>query len=273
MSPVLTDRLFLPSPSPCAAGPTAAFARDGEGRPAGLAVTAIGAAGCRALFNPREDPGLFGMRHDGLTPSRLLPSSPETVSSLPAIRGAGRASAWTPLDDVPLVLAAQSGDPVAFDGLYRRHARVVHAVLLGRTTREDVEDLVQEVFLSAWRQLRTLRDPAAFGGWVTTIARHLRVDHVRRTRVHEPLDDQRLCAAAHDGPEALDADRALAAIRRLPEAYREPLLMRLVEGLTGPEIADRTGLTPGSVRVNLCRGMKLLRDALHPAPATRPDLP
>ena len=49
-------------------------------------------------------------------------------------------------------------------------------------------------------------------------------------------------------------------IRGLPEAYRETLIMRLVEGMTGPEIAARTGLTPESVRVNLCRGMKMLRE-------------
>ena len=54
----------------------------------------------------------------------------------------------------------------------------------------------------------------------------------------------------------------LEAIRSLPEAYRESLALRLVQGMTGPEIADRLGLTPGSVRVNLHRGMKRLRDRL-----------
>jgi RNA polymerase sigma-70 factor (ECF subfamily) len=57
----------------------------------------------------------------------------------------------------------------------------------------------------------------------------------------------------------------LEAIRELPEAYRETLLMRLVEGLTGPEIARRSGLTEGSVRVNLHRGLKMLRDRLRRA--------
>ena len=51
-------------------------------------------------------------------------------------------------------------------------------------------------------------------------------------------------------------------MRGLPEAYREPLVLRLVEGLTGPEIAARTGMTHGSVRVNLCRGMAMLRPLL-----------
>jgi RNA polymerase sigma-70 factor (ECF subfamily) len=54
----------------------------------------------------------------------------------------------------------------------------------------------------------------------------------------------------------------LAVVRALPEPYREPLILRLVEGMTGPEIAARTGLTHGSVRVNLYRGMQLLRGKL-----------
>ena len=54
----------------------------------------------------------------------------------------------------------------------------------------------------------------------------------------------------------------LASIQELPEAYRETLVWRLVEGLTGPEIARRTGLTPGSVRINLFRGMAMLRERL-----------
>ena len=56
---------------------------------------------------------------------------------------------------------------------------------------------------------------------------------------------------------------ALERVRTLPDTYRETLLMRLVQGMTGPEIAERTGLTPASVRVNLHRGMQLLRERLH----------
>ena len=203
------------------------------------------------------------MRHaPAVNAQALLPSCTQLVSSLPAARGVGRAAAWSPQDDAPLVLAAQAGDPSPFDLLYRRHVRVVHAVLLGRATRDAVDDLVQDVFLTAWRQLHTLRDPAAFCGWVLTIARHLRVDHVRRSRPLDTLDDRRAGVVAPVGSDGLEAARALGAIRRLPEAYRETLLLRLVEGMTGPEIAARTGLTPASVRVNLCRGMKLLRDEL-----------
>jgi RNA polymerase sigma-70 factor (ECF subfamily) len=55
---------------------------------------------------------------------------------------------------------------------------------------------------------------------------------------------------------------ALDAIRNLPEAYRETLIMRLVEGMTGPEIAERTGMRHDSVRVNLTRGLRMLRERL-----------
>ena len=67
-------------------------------------------------------------------------------------------------------------------------------------------------------------------------------------------------------PDRTEALAALAVIQTLPEAYRETLVLRLVEGMTGPEIAARTGLTPASVRVNLHRGMKQLRERLE-APA------
>jgi len=69
---------------------------------------------------------------------------------------------------------------------------------------------------------------------------------------------------AHDTTAArTEAIRLLDVVRSLPEAYRETLVLRLVEGMTGPEIAARTGLTPASVRVNLHRGMKMLREKLE----------
>jgi RNA polymerase sigma-70 factor (ECF subfamily) len=112
-------------------------------------------------------------------------------------------------------------------------------------------------------RLPELRDPAAFPSWLAVIARHRAVDHFRRApRTTELPDD--LPSVDVDQTEAL---AVLAVIRALPEAYRETLTLRLVEGMTGPEIAARTGLTEGSVRVNLHRGMKLLRERLERRPA------
>jgi RNA polymerase sigma-70 factor, ECF subfamily len=164
-------------------------------------------------------------------------------------------------EDGKLVRSALAGDPAAFTLLYERYGRVVHGLLLARVARDDVDDLVQDVFLTAWRRLDGLRDPAAFGGWIAMIARNRATDFHRRTTDFVELPDNLESPGTAAG-EA-DANVALAAIRSLPDAYRETLMLRLVEGLSGPEIAERTGLTPGSVRVNLHRGMKMLRDKLH----------
>ena len=161
-------------------------------------------------------------------------------------------------EDDGLIRAASDGDRSAFGELYVRYARMVHAILLARVPAGDAEDLVQEVFLSAMGKLRGLRTAASFKGWLGAIARNKAIDHFREVRVLAPLED-----APPPKTSNPDAFLVMEKIRGLPEAYRETMVMRLVEGMTGPEIAERTGLTPESVRVNLCRGMKLLREVLE----------
>jgi RNA polymerase sigma-70 factor (ECF subfamily) len=162
-------------------------------------------------------------------------------------------------DEDKTIRAAIDGDRDAFGELYVRYARMVHAILLARVPPGDAEDLVQDVFMAAMRQLRGLRTAAAFRGWLGAIARNRAIDYHRESRERVPLDH----APALKSSGGNDAFLVMAAIRALPEAYRETLIMRLVEGMTGPEIAERTGLTADSVRVNLCRGMKLLREKLE----------
>ncbi len=164
--------------------------------------------------------------------------------------------------DDHLIRAATRGDRHAFGELYVRYARMVHGILLARVPPHDAEDLVQDVFVSAMRQLPELRSAAAFRGWLAAIARNRAMDYFRDARHTAPLDEtvQRRYAVH---PTGQDAFEVLGLIRGLPEAYRETLILRLVEGMTGPEIARQTGLTPESVRVNLCRGMKLLRRSLE----------
>lgn len=165
-----------------------------------------------------------------------------------------------PIETDVLVRASRNGDRSAFGRLYSHYSRVVHAIVLARVGPSEAQDLVQDVFLTAMRQLHALRDDAAFGGWLATIARNRANGHRRSSVELVELDD-----IAHDPLQESEqeARRVLATIRTLPDAYRETLVMRLVEGMTGPEIAARTGLTPDSVRVNLHRGMRLLRDALE----------
>jgi RNA polymerase sigma-70 factor (ECF subfamily) len=162
-------------------------------------------------------------------------------------------------EDDGLVLAAAAGDRAAFGELYVRYARLVHGILLARVPPEEADDLVQDVFLSAMRQLRGLRTVAAFRGWLAAIARNRATDYFRKTRPLAPFEEHMKDTSQARSGE-LEALEVLDLIRHLPEAYREPLILRLVEGMTGPEIAQQTGLTADSVRVNLCRGMKMLRE-------------
>ena len=168
--------------------------------------------------------------------------------------------------EAALVRAAQAGDREAFAQLHQRYHRMVHGLLLSYLGPIDAEDVLQDVFLHAMRKLPELREPAAFGTWLATIARNFRATHFRRSG--PPTVEITEWNGGRTHPQAAaqrqDAAEVLAAIRRLPATYCETLMLRLVEGLTGPEIAAQTGLVPASVRVNLCRGMKLLREELGP---------
>jgi RNA polymerase sigma-70 factor (ECF subfamily) len=170
------------------------------------------------------------------------------------------------VDDLRVrVQAARGGDERAFERLYEQFGRMVHGVLLARVPTDHVDDLVQDVFMTAWQRLDQLKEEAAFGSWLATIARNRARDFHRQRPDFVRLDET--APAPASSPTApLEARRALSAIRTLPDAYRETLVLRLVEGLTGPEIAERTGLTPASVRVNLHRGMTLLRHKLGVEP-------
>jgi RNA polymerase sigma-70 factor (ECF subfamily) len=158
------------------------------------------------------------------------------------------------------VRAAALGDREAFGALYARFARAIHGILLSRVPSADADDCVQEVFLQAMNRLSDLRDPTAFGAWICAIARRRAVDHHRRHVAHEEIPAE--ARSASNSSLRAEAHEVLAAIRALPEAYHEALILRLVEGMSGPEIAVMTGLTPDSVRVNLHRGFRMLRERL-----------
>src|ERR1044071_9078910 len=181
------------------------------------------------------------------------------TSSLIFTQGAHGEAREETSPEAALVAAVRAGDREAFARLYESFSPLVHGVLLARVPYDEVSDLVQDVFLVAFRKLGTLRDATRFGPWVAMIARNRATDFHRRRRETEELREEAVRGA---GSEA-EAKEALEIIKSLPEAYRETLVLRLVEGMTGPEIAERTGLQPASVRVNLHRGMKIGRSVVE----------
>jgi RNA polymerase sigma-70 factor, ECF subfamily len=195
------------------------------------------------------------------------PEDSELLAASLGCRAVRKQSAPEVPEDAMLVGAARDGDRVAFGRLYDRHARMVHGILLAKVPLREVNDLVQDVFMMALRRLSTLREPQSFGAWLAAIARNRASDYHRRSVPENQLADDasdkdigRGNSGRYD--EAI-AFATLDAVRKLPPTYRETLILRLVEGMTGPEIAARTGMTHGSVRVNLHRGMQLLRAKLR----------
>jgi RNA polymerase sigma-70 factor (ECF subfamily) len=161
-----------------------------------------------------------------------------------------------------LVRQARAGSREAFTKLIRAHSRLVWAQLHGMVRDPAwIEDLCQETFLKAWRSIGTLQDDASFRPWLLSIARRLCWDF--REREARRPDVEKKAAAPSDEPE----DRAEAvrlALGALPDRYRLPLTLRYLEGMGYHEIGEHLGLTNGTLRGLLSRGMKQLREALPP---------
>ena len=163
---------------------------------------------------------------------------------------------------------AKGGDRAALTRVLEAHQRMVRAVLLATCRLDEVDDLVQEVFLCAMTRLDQLRDEMLVGPWLATIARSKASDWrrsvVRRLGLARRYAAHRSRSEPGRGREdaAAEAERVLMAIRRLPEEYRDILIMRMVEQFTGPEISRWTGRSHAAVRVALHRGMTMLRKEL-----------
>jgi RNA polymerase sigma-70 factor (ECF subfamily) len=169
--------------------------------------------------------------------------------------------------ELELVRRAQAGEVVAFEQLYRRHAPLIHAVCRRMSPNAGrAEELTQEVFIRAWRKLRSFRGEAAFATWLTRLAVNVvlteRRRHGRREGHEVPTDDLESVAkpepAQHPGV-ALDLERAIAA---LPPGARSVLVLHDIQGLDHGEIAAALGVAVGTCKAQLHRARKLLKEVL-----------
>jgi RNA polymerase sigma-70 factor (ECF subfamily) len=164
-------------------------------------------------------------------------------------------------DEIRLVRAALDGAPDAFSELVRLHERRVFR-LVGRffRRREDVEDVAQEVFLTAWRKLRTYRAESPFEHWLTRICLNRCYDHLRKGAPAARDLGVEPTATAGDPTAGIEVERLLAA---LAPADRFILLLLHGEGLTVAEIAGRLGWTQVNVKVRAHRARNRLRRLLE----------
>jgi RNA polymerase sigma-70 factor (ECF subfamily) len=170
-----------------------------------------------------------------------------------------------------LVLAAIAGDVTSFDELARRWRPAVTRTV-GRVVseREAREDIVQDVFLQAFRSLPQLAEPLAFPGWLRTIATRLarrrnREERARTDRLH-PLDAVVLatCPAVGETPEetvltGAEGERLREGLAELPEPLRETIELRFLSGLPLAQIAAYQGITADGVKWRLRHALRRLR--------------
>jgi RNA polymerase sigma-70 factor (ECF subfamily) len=159
-----------------------------------------------------------------------------------------------------------------FTEFYRRHLTVIYRFLRSRTsTAQDAEDLVQQVFLNAYRARQGFRgDETARVAWLFRIARNETASWYRRIRpVTVPIDDLRDWhdepSDARSGPEehavTAERDRALAVlVANLSKAEQELIQLRFAAGLSSPEIATVFGCSAGAARQRLHRTLDRLRE-------------
>ena len=170
------------------------------------------------------------------------------------------------LEEAPeesIVARAMSGDDGAFAELVRRRQQRVRD-LLRRLCGDHAlaDDLAQKVFVQAWRGVRTLRDPGAFGGWLKRVAVNAWLAEARRAAAPIEDDESAFLAAVDPAPSpertvaGVDLERALA---RLGPAERLCVVLAHGEGMTHTEIAAMTNLPLGTVKSHVLRGSEKLR--------------
>lgn len=168
-----------------------------------------------------------------------------------------------------LIRNARAGCRRSFARLWNEHVDGLRAVVMRLLPRQLAEDVVQDVAVAALAGIGALRaaDATCFQAWLRAIARNRSRSALlsqRRYRAMAGGEPTVETAVASDGGvlDPLQRRELYAALRRLPRCYRLPLRLRFLRGYSAPEIAMRLGMTQGSVRVSLCRGLRRLRGGL-----------
>ncbi len=175
-------------------------------------------------------------------------------------------------DDLPLDVAddriiagrAADGDPEAFRVLVRRYAPLMLGYarrILGAT--DEVDDVVQEAFITAWQRLPELEEPAAVRSWLMRITSHKAISRVRARRPRLDVAEVEPASPETATPQRIVESRSQleelsAALNELPDAQRQCWVLREVAGYSYDEIAEELGVPPSTVRGLLARARKFL---------------
>lgn len=173
-----------------------------------------------------------------------------------------------------LVSAAKQDDQHAFRQLLDLHWNELYGFLIKRTENEnDAEDLCLQAFSKAFDKIETYNDEFTFSTWLTSIAKNLHVDLIRKekTRLHQSTDVDEVGRDVIDetlGPEdqlirSQNLDKLLQQVRSLKPIYRDVIQLRFFQELSHKEMATQLGLSLSNVKVRLLRAKKLLAEIIN----------
>jgi RNA polymerase sigma-70 factor (ECF subfamily) len=168
-----------------------------------------------------------------------------------------------------LVIKSQQGDAEAFAKVYDVYVTPIYRYIFYKVKREDVEDLVETLFLKAWENIKRYRKQkqAGFKSWLYRIAHNLVVDHYRLTREHAGLDPRMSDTKREANPiyltnESLNNDRLKKAISKLKPNYQQVIVLKFLNELSNEEISSILKKSEGSVRILQFRALKALKQTL-----------
>ncbi len=163
-------------------------------------------------------------------------------------------------DEALIAALAKLGDHDAFSELVRRRQSIVRSTLrryCGDAALAD--DLAQTAFLSAWRNIKKLKDPRTFAGWLKRIVLNTWLNELKKTKAIDELPAVAAEAASDDQVSRIDLDRALET---LSKRARLCVVLAHYDGLSHQAIADRTGIPLGTVKSDVRRGLIELKSRL-----------
>ncbi len=176
--------------------------------------------------------------------------------------------------DTELVARSLDGDRDAFSRIVLRYQTLICSLAYSRSGNlGQSEDIAQETFIAAWKQLRLLREPAKLRAWLCGIVRNRTLKNLHRER-HEPAHHAEPLETVHDFPsnEALPSEQAISrdeeailwrSVENIPEIYREPLILFYREHQSVEAVAAELELSEDAVKQRLSRGRKLLQEEVQ----------
>jgi RNA polymerase sigma factor (sigma-70 family) len=167
-----------------------------------------------------------------------------------------------------IIRRAQAGDSAAFEQMYREHSPRVYALCLRLSggTRAEATELMQDVFIRAWRNLKSFRGDSAFSSWLHRLTVNSMLENVRSEKrrvarvMTADISTMNAFARTEQPDVGVDLERAIAA---LPDGAGMAFVLHEIEGYQHAEIAAQLGIAEGTVKAQLHRARKLLIEALN----------